>query len=221
MLVLREPFMPVKSKAAVQRYDVHPSLEMVREWIDTLKKKTGRTLVEWVAHIRTSGPAGEKARREWLKDSLGLPTNTAWWLAERAEQANDGPGEEDPEVYLEMAEAYVREQYAGKREELRPIYDGLYTLARSLAKDVRLCPCKTMVPVFRRHVIAQIKPATNTRVDLGLALGKYSKKLPARLIDTGGKEKKDRITHRIPLSSAAEIDEDVRKWMRVAYELDA
>ena len=42
-----------------------------------------------------------------------------------------------------------------------------------------------------------------------------------RLIDTGGFAKKDRITHRIPIASLAEIDGEVRRWLRTAYEMDA
>jgi hypothetical protein len=38
-------------------------------------------------------------------------------------------------------------------------------------QGVKACPCKTIVPLYRRHVIAQIKPATRTRIDFGLALG--------------------------------------------------
>jgi hypothetical protein len=57
----------------------------------------------------------------------------------------------------------------------------------------------TIVPLHRNHVIAQIKPATRTRIDLGFAL--EARKAEGRLIDTGGYAKKDRITHRIPISS--------------------
>jgi hypothetical protein len=39
-------------------------------------------------------------------------------------------------------------------------------------------------------------------------------------VDTGGLAKKDRITHRIELQSPAEIDREVGKWLRTAYELD-
>jgi hypothetical protein len=45
---------------------------------------------------------------------------------------------------------------------------------------VRVSPCQTFVPIFRNFAIAQIKPATRTRVDLGLALRHYSGKLPKR-----------------------------------------
>jgi hypothetical protein len=55
-------------------------------------------------------------------------------------------------------------------------------------------------------------------VDNGREL--YKKRLPKRLVDTGGLSKKDRITHRIELKSASEIDQEVEKWLKTAYDLD-
>jgi hypothetical protein len=46
-------------------------------------------------------------------------------------------------------------------------------------------------------------------------------KAQGRLVETGGYAKKDRITHRIAISSPADIDGEVRRWLRVAYEGDA
>jgi hypothetical protein len=68
---------------------------------------------------------------------------------------------------------------------------------------------------------AYLKAATRTRIDLGLALKGAKGRLPQRLLATGGAAKGDRITHRIPLSGAAEIDGEVLDWLRRAYELDA
>jgi uncharacterized protein DUF5655/uncharacterized protein DUF4287 len=209
-----------KAKAARDRslYDVHPGVEMVQRWVAELKAKTGRTLEEWIALVKREGPKDEKAKREWLKTKHKFGTNSAWWIAERA----DGKGgeEDTPEAYLKTAVVYVEEQYAGAKETLRPIYDELLKLGKSLGDDVKACPCKTIVPLYRRHVFAQIKPTTNTRIDLGFALTHYRGKLPKRLIDTGGLAKKDRITHRIPITSVKEIDGEVKKWLMTAYELD-
>jgi hypothetical protein len=102
---------------------------------------------------------------------------------------------------------------------MRPQYQQLLKIGLSLGKDVRACPCKTMVPLYRKHVFAQIKPATSTRIDLGFALGNM--RTPKRLIDTGGYEKKDRITRRIEIKSEADIDDDVERWLRKAYDMDA
>jgi hypothetical protein len=199
-------------------YGVHPGVAMVQKWVAELKEKTGRTLDEWVALVKKEGPEDEKSRLEWLKTKHKLGANSASWLAERA--AGKGGDMDDPESYLKAAAQYVEEQYSGAKAALRPIYDELLRLGRSLGEDVKACPCKTIVPLYRKHVFAQIKPATNTRVDLGFCLTTYKGKLPKRVIDTGGLAKKDRITHRIEIKSASEIDDEVKKWLKTAYDLD-
>ncbi|HUB02264.1 MAG TPA: DUF5655 domain-containing protein, partial [Terriglobales bacterium] len=79
-------------------------------------------------------------------------------------------------------------------------------------------PGKTAVSLYRNHVFANLKPSTNSRVDVGLALGNM--KTPKRLIDTGGHEKKDRITRRIEVKTKADIDDELKKWMKKAWEED-
>ena len=103
---------------------------------------------------------------------------------------------------------------------MRPVFEQLLALGKALGPDVKACPCKTMVPLYRNHVFAQIKPTTNTRIDIGLCFTTYSGRSPKRLIDTGGLAKKDRITHRIEVSSRDQIDDDLKKWLRAAYDLD-
>jgi hypothetical protein len=199
-------------------YDVHPGVAMVQKSMAALKEKTGRSLEEWIGLVKKDGPKDEKSRREWLKTKHKLGMNHAGWIAERAE--GKGGDLDTPETYLKAAIQYVEEQYAGPKEKLRPIYDELLRLGKSLGDDVKTCPCKTIVPLYRKHVFAQIKPTTNTRVDFGLCLTKYKGKLPKRLVDTGGLAKKDRITHRMELKSVAEIDDEVKQWLRTAYDLD-
>jgi hypothetical protein len=197
-------------------YSVHPGVAQVQKWIAELPARTGRSLEAWIALAKKSGPATEKERREWLKREHKLGTNAAAWIAERTD--GKGTGEDSPESYLKTAEAWVEDQYAGPRAALRPLYEQLLELGFSLGNDVKACPCKTMVPFYRTHVFAQIKPSTNTRIDLGFALGNM--KTPKRLIDTGGYEKKDRITRRIEIKSKADIDDEVKRWLKKAYELD-
>ena len=197
-------------------YSLHPGVAQTAKWVKELPQKTGRSLEEWVALIQSSGPASEKERREWLKQEHKLGTNYAAWLAGRADGKNTE--EDSPETYLKTAAEWVEAQYAGPRAELRPLYERLLKLGLGLGKDVKACPCKTMVPLYRQHVFAQIKPATNTRIDLGFALGNM--KTPKRLIDTGGYEKKDRITRRIEIREKADIDDEVTRWMEKAYEMD-
>ncbi len=196
-------------------FDVHPGVAMAQSIIAAMKEKTGRPLEDWLELVGKDGPATEKERREWLKAKHGLGTNYAGFIAE----ASVGKGEAySPEGYLRLAGQYVENLFAGPKAGLRPIYDALLAAGRRLGKDVRVCPCQTFVPLYRKHVFAQIKPTTRTRIDLGLAL--KDTKTPKRLIDTGGFAKKDRITRRMEISSVEDIDDEVRRWMKVAYEMD-
>jgi hypothetical protein len=198
-------------------YSVHPGVLMTQKWIGELKQKTGRSLEEWLKHIKKEGPADETERRAWLKETYGLGTNTAWWLAERS--VGKGAESGDPDLYLESAGRDVEKMYSGGKAHLRPIYDALLKLGLKTGKEAKACPCQTIVPLYRNHVFAQIKPTTQKRIDLGFALGDMKPK--GRLIDTGGFAKKDRITHRIPITSLDEIDDEVKDWLKVAYDRDA
>jgi Domain of unknown function (DUF5655)/Domain of unknown function (DUF4287) len=195
-------------------YSLHPGLKMIQSSMRLLEERTGKSAKQWAATAKRDGPAGSAARREWLKTAHGFTTNYARWIADLS--AGEGLAELDPEVYLQTAERYVEAMFSGKRAALRPVYDRLLALALSLGKDVKACPGKTIVPLYREHVFAQIKPATNTRIDLGLALS--GTKPTGRLIDTGGFAKKDRITHRIEISSIKDIDAEVTRWLKKGYE---
>lgn len=210
--------MPKTATKTKSIYGVHPGVAMTQKWIAELKQKTGRTLDEWMKLIKNEGPPTEQARRDWLKQQQGLGTNSAWWLAERS--VGKGDDLDDPDAYLKAAEKYVEEMFGGKKEHLKPIYSALLKLGLSMGKDTKACPCQTIVPLYRNHVFAQIKPTTQTRIDFGLALGD-TKKTPKQLIDTGGFAKKDRITHRFEITSLKDIDDEVKRWLKVAYDRDA
>jgi len=192
-------------------YSLHPGYAMEESSRDNLIKRTGKSLEEWVRIVLANGPAeGGGSRREWLKSAHGFTTNYAMWVVERA-AGRGAPEEYDPA-------ALVDAMFAGPKSALRPLYDRLLGLGLAMGDDVQACPCATIVPLYRRHVFAQIKPTTRTRIDLGFAL-KGMETTP-RLIDTGGAAKGDRITHRIPIECAEQIDDDVNRWLRIAYERD-
>lgn len=199
-------------------YSVHPGVSMVQRWIVEMKAKTGRSLEEWIKHINAAGPETEKGCRDWLKAQYSLGTNQAWWLAERAFGNPLGMADETPAGYLASAPGYVAEMYL-KRPTLRPLHDKLIELGQSLGDDVRICPCKTIVPLYRAHVFAEIKPASLTRIDLGFAL--KDEPFTQRLLDTGGIAKRNRITHKVGITKLSDIDLQVKRWLKQAYELDA
>ena len=209
--------MPISGPHKRWKYDLHPSVRMADSVFAAMKQKTGRSRDEWLRLAKKDGPPDQKQRIAWLKREHGLGTNYATWIAQCSLGKNEVAS--DAAEYLNHAQDYVEKMFSGPKAHLRLIYDEVLTFAKTLGPDIRVSPCTTIVPIYRNHVIAQVKPTTRTRIDLGLAL--RDTKTPKRLINTGGFEKKDRISHRIELATVQDFDDEARRWMRKAYEMDA
>jgi hypothetical protein len=204
-------------KKTKSRYDVHPGVAMMRKWADELPAKTGRSLEQWAKFINTSGIEGRQERIAFLKDEHGLGPNSAWYIVDYAADKHSWDG--DPDIYLAQAEKYVEEQYAGPKATLRPIFETVLAESRKLGKDVKVCPCKTIVPIYRSRVFAELKPATRSRLELSFALqgvpfGGVLKKNPRA-------NEKDRLKHQIHLTTPQDVTPEVLKWLRTAYDQDA
>jgi predicted transport protein len=200
-------------------YDLHPSVAYVQTVLANLQSKTGRSAEEWVKLVRGQGLADPKAIQAWLK-AQGLGGTQAGLVTQRARAATGHAFDDTAEGYLAAAPRYVEGQYSGKKAALRPLFEQIVTLARGLGSDVKVCPCETIVPFYRHHVFAEVKPLAS-RLDLGLALGDPAtvKDPSGRLKDTGGFAKKDRLTHKLEITSAADLAFAL-PWLRRAYDRD-
>ncbi len=200
-------------------YDLHPSVAYVQAVLANLEARTGRDLAAWVALARREAPQGANGTVAWLKQQ-GLGGTQAGLVARRVDARPGHAFDDSPEGYLAAAADYVKAQYNGRRAAFRPLFERLVNLARSLGPDVKVCPCETLVPFYRVHIFAEVKPLAS-RLDLGLALGDPAKVAdPAgHLKDTGGFRKKDRITHRLELTTEGDLDR-ARPWLARAYARD-
>jgi hypothetical protein len=200
-----------------QPYDVHPGVKMIQEWVKELPEKTGRTLQQWAELVNKLESKVRKERIAYLKEKHGLGTNSAMHIVEYATDSLSWDG--DPNIYLKQAVKYVDGMFGGGKAALRPIYEKVLTAARKLGKDVKVCPCKTIVPFYRNRVFAQVKPATKTRVELGFVL--KDEPFKGLLKKNPRANEKDRIQHIIPLETPADVTAEVLKWLKKAYDQDA
>ena len=60
--------------------------------------------------------------------------------------------------------------FAGKKADLRPIYDAVMAKVKALGTDVELAPKKAYVSLRRNKQWGLVQPSTATRLDLGLVL---------------------------------------------------
>jgi len=180
--------------------------EMRQAIVRNLPSKTGRSLEEWLALIREQAPGGRQ-RVEWLKREHRLGHVTAGLLVELALRE---PGFVPP-TDAELIDA----QYAGPRQALRPVYERVVAAVTELGSDVSLGARQSYVSFGRRRQFGLVQASTRARVDVGLALPAFEPTERLRVAGTWGS---DNITHRVALSAPDEVDEELRGWLRAAYE---
>ncbi len=198
-------------------YAIHPSVPYQQAIVANMAEKTGKSLDEWLSELEQQKIAELKPALAWLKQHGKLGATTAGIIAKTLV---NGKADHQPDAYLAKAPQLVEAMYSGKKASLVPIHNALIELVQDLGM-VKISPCKTIVPCYRNHVFAEIKPATQKRVDLGLALKGCNLEIPPQVVDTGGLAKGDRITHRIPLTSPEQVGSNVEKWLKIAWNLDA
>lgn len=175
--------------------------QALKTMIANMPEKTGKSLNEWKAILTDQSFEKHSLAVKYLKDEHGVShgfANTIVSLANENTETSHDP---------------VKEQYKGK-EALIPIYDSLITLVSAFGGDVTITPKKGSVSVIRKHQFLLIKPATKTRIDLGLKL----KNIDAQgLLEPSGPFG-SMCTHRIQLKNVADINADVIKWISLAYD---
>jgi hypothetical protein len=175
--------------------------EMILAVLRNLEKNTGKDEAAWRALLKKEGPQGEKAQYEFLrKKGLG---HVAAKVLSGGMQPYDAP------------DKLVDAQYAGDKARFRPIYEAVLEAARQLGGDVDAKPCKTYVPLHRSKTFAVVKPE-KTRVDVGLCLGTTVK--PEGRLAVAKHLGSDRVTHKIAVTSPHEVDGEVMRWLKRAYE---
>lgn len=175
--------------------------EMLAAHIAGMEAKTGKPLAHWVKVVQSSGLEKHGDQVKMLKEEHGFGHGHANMVC----QAAKGRFEADGGELLEI-------QYAGK-DAIRPIYDALEAYAKTLGDDVEISPKKGAVAFRRSKNFAVVTPATKTRIDLGLNLKREAGTL--RLVE---EKPGSMCTHKMKLQFVEEVDEEVKAWLKEAYE---
>lgn len=171
--------------------------------IENLRTNTGRSLEEWL-HVLASAPGGLTKHGEmlkYLKTEQGLTHGYANFVALRFRAGDTPPVGDD----------LVEGQYAGAKAGLRPLYEALLSEAKRLGDDVEVAPKKASVSLRRNKQFALLEPATKDRIDVGI-------NLPGMESTDRLKADKGMCTHKVGVRAVDEIDDELRGWLREAYE---
>jgi len=169
--------------------------------IDNMPEKTGKSLNEWKTVLKTKSFSKHSEAVNFLKKEHAVTHGFANTIVVLSKEENQTPTD------------LVDNQFNGK-EELLPIYKSLLSVVKSFGNDVTITPKKTTVSIIRKKQFALIKPATKSRIDLGLKL--KDKPLTDRLENSGPFG--TMCTHRVKLSNVNEIDKELKEWLKEAYQ---
>lgn len=169
-----------------------------------LLEKTGKSLNEWIAIIQKQKLDKHKVIIDFLKAEHGFTHGYANFVALKTRGADAASHDADD---------LLTNQYKGK-ENLQPIYDELIKKVSKFGNDITITPKKDSVSIIRKKQFALIKPATKTRIDLGLKL--KDKPTTDRLENSGPFG--TMCTHRVQLTDKKEVDKELLEWLKEAYE---
>ncbi|MBK6731325.1 MAG: DUF4287 domain-containing protein [Bacteroidetes bacterium] len=172
--------------------------------IDNLHNNTGKTLEQWTAIVKSKNFAKHGEIINFLKDTHGLTHGFANLIAHKARGSDAGSADNLDDL--------ITQQYQGK-EHFIPIYEKLISEIQSYGKDIEIAPKNTYVSLRRKKQFAIFNPATKTRFEIGINLkgqepkGKLEAEKPNSM-----------CSHKIKIEDINEIDSEVLKWIKTAYD---
>ena len=159
--------------------------------------KTGKTLKEWKAIVAKAELEKHGMIVKLLKTEHSVTHGFANLIAAKC-------------LENEASVDLVANQYDGAKKGLKPIYDAIIKHVKSIGGDVEIAPKKTSVSLRRKKQFALIVPATKSRIDLGLAL---KGEVPKERLETYNAM----CSHRVRLETLESFDDEVKNWIKQAY----
>ncbi len=180
--------------------------EFEQEFIQSAKEKTGRSLEQWLALLKSTGYTKQMELLNWLKTEHGLNHMQAQFAS--GIFLNNGKP-----VY--QNEGQLLENQFLKNEAMRPLFDTVSKRILSNFPDALLIPKKTYLSftAVREFAAVNIKPK---EIRLGLDLGDQSFSALFQKSKLTGPM--PRISHMVVLAEFKEFDKEVEAGMRKSYD---
>lgn len=176
-----------------------------KEFIETVKEKTGKTLEQWLASVKSSGVEKRNDLVAWLKKDHGLNHMQAQLIV--GIFLNNGKP-----VYID--EGNLLESQFAKCPDMRPLFEAVSTKILSSFQGTQLIPKKTYLSftAVREFAAVNVKPK---EIRLGLDLGDmpFDNKVQKSKL-TGPMP---RISHMLIISDAKQFDKNVLELIQQSY----
>jgi predicted transport protein len=169
-----------------------------------LQERTGKSFAAWISVARSLGTSKHSDIVAYLKEAGPMGHGYANMIALESRKS-EVVAEEDP----------VDAMFAGGKIVLRPIYDAVVKTINTFGRDIEFAPKKGYVSVRRAKQFALLQPSTATRLDIGINLKGVA---PIGKLEASGTWN-GMLSHRVRIESLAAFDQDVKHWLKQAYDL--
>lgn len=171
--------------------------------IRNLKEKTGKSLEEWITTVKDEKLADKKEIITFLKTKNGLGHFQAQKIYEHF---NGQDKYQDPSTF-------AKEIFDTK--ESKELYEFLKSKILEFGNDVRIQPCKTYIPFYRRNQFAILTKSKSGEITLGLNLPENYNNPK---FTEQSKKGSERINAETIIGKTADFDQLVTEAISTAYK---
>lgn len=174
------------------------------DMIANLPRTTGKSIEQWLALVTKSKLTKHGEIVAHLKSEHGIGHGYANLIAHKALKSDASEANPDE---------LIAAQYAGPKAALKPIYDAVLAVVTGFGADVEVAPKKAYVSLRRSKQFAMVGPGSASRVDLGINL---KGREPTGRLEAA--RSASMSSHCVRLTSPKEVDAEVKKWLKEAYD---
>lgn len=167
-----------------------------------LEEKTGKTLEQWISILKKAKVSDKKSVMDFLKNTHSL----GHFQAQKIFECFDGK-----DMY-ENTDDFIPALF--NSSDLLKAYKKVETTITKFGNDVRIQPCKTYIPFYRKNQFALIKVSKDKKVIIGLNLPDDFKNERFKKSKTGGSE---RINYQTTLETISDFDKEIIEIITSAY----
>jgi hypothetical protein len=180
-----------------------------------IQAKTGKSIAELHAALAKTELAKVSERRSWLMEAYKLgygDANTVALLVGKLPKGFDAVAAAPAAVVPVQAGDPLDSIYAGAKAHLRGLHDAVLAAIAPFG-EFEQAPKKSYVSLRRKKQFAMVGPATKELVEIGLNAKGLSGSARLKTMPAGGM-----CAYTVRLARAEEIDEELRGWLRRAFD---
>lgn len=180
--------------------------EIEKEFIDSLKTSTGKSLPDWMKHVGASGITKRNDIIKWLKEKNGFGHMNASLLA--GIYLNNGKP-----VYGNTDDL-LDNQFA-KAADMRPLYESFTAFAKKHFPNSTVLPKKTYVSILEKREFAaiNIKPK---ELRIGFDLG--DRAFDDRVSKSKLSGPMPRMSHMLVLIDKSQLNSDLVELLKASHQ---